>query len=48
MRINLETVLNTYQNMLDGCTTADTHASYLSGKVDVLKDLIALGFKEAI
>ena len=48
MRINLETLLNKYQGMLDDCTTADTHASYLSGKVDVLKDLIALGFKEGI
>jgi hypothetical protein len=48
MRINLETLLNTYQKMLDDCTTADTHASYLSGKVDVIKDLIALGFKEGI
>jgi hypothetical protein len=46
MKADLQVMLENYEHMLAACDKADTHASYLSGKVDVLKDLIKLGFKE--
>lgn len=41
--IHLLAALEKQAELYDG--GSDTHASYLEGKIDLLKDLIKLGFK---
>jgi hypothetical protein len=47
MKLNLVTLLESYQKALDERETPDVHTMYLAGKVDAIQDLVSLGFTEA-